>query len=280
MQEFLKDVLSGAAGDALLWALGLCSIAILGLLLRFRSVQRVRDWGSRTFNVPRIEPVLRYGISLNNWIPWTDVVVEPPARDTLVWALEQGGGPYSSTGYSYERITLNAAKPVSFEVLEVAVDYVREPHEQGTAYFAERDGLGGAGMIEPAYFRVHVGADARLENRGIRAERISAPGWAADTSKVTETYQISDARQLHIDLYLRALTEGLYTYTVQVRTLVNGIERRFTFDRAKYGERSYPLRIAYVSDPEMIHENFIGYGPETRWLPGPQPPDSTYESEA
>ncbi|KIK90386.1 hypothetical protein OC70_00045 [Micrococcus luteus] len=269
MSDFVKDMASGVAGDLLLWLGGLIGLAALGLLLRFRPVRRIRNWGSRTFNIPRIDSELRYGISLDNWIPQTDLTEDPPSRDTLVWALERGGGPYTSTGSSYHRITLTAASPVNFEVREVTVSYARETHQRGITYCAVRDGLGGSGTIEPAYFRVHVGVGARHENHDIRAERISAPAWADDSSTVAEPYRITDATQLHIDLYLQALTEGLYTYTVKTTVAVNGIERVFVFGRAEYGNRGHPLRSAYFLNPAQMHEEFVDPPRLTHWLPGP-----------
>lgn len=268
MNDFIKEMANGMAGDLLSWILGLIGLAVLGVLLRLRPVRHIRNWGSRTFNIPHLESELSYGISLDNWIPQTDLTEDPPSRDTLAWALERGGGPYTSSGRSYHRITLTAANLVNFEVREVSVSYTRETHERGTTYFAVRDGLGGGGMTEPAYFRVQVGADARRENHNIRAERISAPAWADDSSTVSEPYRISDARQLHIDLYIQALTEGLYTYTVKTRVAVNGIERVVVFDRAEYDNRAHPLRSAYLLNPAQMHEEFVEAPRLTRWLPG------------
>lgn len=257
MNDVFRDMATGAAGGVLLWILGLIGMAVLGLLLRFRPVRRVRNWGSRTFNIPRVEPALRYEISLDNWVPQTDLAETPPSRDTLVWALDKGGGPYTNTGCSFHRVTVTATKPVNFEVREMTVSYARETHNRGTTYFAVRDGLGGGGTIEPAYFRVKVGAGARHENHNIRAQRISAPVWADDSSTVKDPYRISNARQLHIDLYVQALAEGLYTYTVKACILVNDIERTFMFNCAEYGNRAHPLRSAYFLDPTQMHEEFV-----------------------
>ena len=86
---------------------------------------------------------------------------------------------------------------------------------------------------------------------------------------MAEPYRITDATQLHIDLYLQALTEGLYTYTVKTTVAVNGIERVFVFGRAEYGNRGHPLRSAYFLNPAQMHEEFVDPPRLTHWLPGP-----------
>ncbi|KFC50406.1 hypothetical protein GY12_02850 [Micrococcus luteus] len=81
---------------------------------------------------------------------------------------------------------------------------------------------------------------------------------------------VSDATHLDIDLLLSFLTEGVYTYSVEVEVAVNGVSRTLKVEKALIGDQELPLKMVFAREPAMVHEEFTEY-PHTRWLPGPRP---------
>ena len=52
-----------------------------------------------------------------------------------MWALENGGGPLTTTGSRMRTITLTTQKPVAFELQRVWVTYTRQDLPEGTAFY-------------------------------------------------------------------------------------------------------------------------------------------------
>ncbi|WP_218832405.1 hypothetical protein, partial [Micrococcus luteus] len=89
------------------------------------------------------------------------------------------------------------------------------------------------------------------------------------------TSPLQPRRRLHhfqgLDhLLLSFLTEGVYTYSVEVEVAVNGVSRTLKVEKAPIGDQELPLKMVFAREPAMVHEEFTEY-PHTRWLPGPRP---------
>lgn len=266
MDEFISDVLSGATSDALLKVSGLVFILLAGLALRFGWVRRIRIWCVRTVNYPRVEAISHYGASLDNWSPIGSTDAPPPPRDlSRRWALENGGGPLTVTGSLTRTIALTVKKPASFEILRVWVTYSRKELPTGTAFFNVSDGFG-AGFREPARFIAILGYQGGTNHR-VPAKRVVS--FDAPEKESAGAYRLTEATDLQIDLHLTLLTEGIYTYSIEVDVAVNGIRRVFTVDKAMLDDQEFPLTTVFARNPEMVHEEFTEY-PETKWLPGPR----------
>lgn len=267
MSDFLRDALSGAVSTILVAGAGALLVVLGGLGLRFAWIRRVRNRAVRALNVPRVEAMSRYGISLDNWSPVGSVDDPPPGRGgTLMWALENGGGPLTTTGSRMRTITLTTQKPVAFELQRVWVTYTRQDLPDGTAFYDVSDGLG-AGERVPARFVAALGHEGRATNR-FAAKHVS--DFDLPQKEAPVPYRLSDATHLDIDLLLSFLTEGVYTYSVEVEVAVNGVSRTLKVEKALIGDQELPLKMVFAREPAMVHEEFTEY-PHTRWLPGPRP---------
>lgn len=267
MEELLGEIVNGAAIDLVLKLGAFLIVFLSGWALRFAWVRRLRTKAVRAANLPRVEASSRYGFSLDNWSPVGSVDDPPPPRDsTLQWALANGGGPLTTSGSRLRTITITATKPVSFEVLRVWVTYTRKDLPQGTAFLNVSDGLG-AGIREPARFRAALGFQGQTRNR-FAAKNVS--DFDNPKDEAPSPYRLSDATELQIDLMLRFLSEGIYTYSIEVEVAVNGIRRNLNIEKALVGDREFPFTAVFARDPVMVHEEFTEY-PHTRWLPGPRP---------
>ncbi|MCK6213438.1 hypothetical protein KZX15_03415 [Micrococcus luteus] len=183
-----------------------------------------------------------------------------------MWALENGGGPLTTTGSRMRTITLTTQKPVAFELQRVWVTYTRQDLPEGTAFYDVSDGLG-AGEREPARFVAALGHEGRATNR-FAAKHVS--DFDLPQKEAPVPYRLSDATHLDIDLLLSFLTEGVYTYSVEVEVAVNGVSRTLKVEKALIGDQELPLKMVFAREPAMVHEEFTEY-PHTRWLPGPRP---------
>ena len=132
-----------------------------------------------------------------------------------MWALENGG-PLTTTGSRMRTITLTTQKPVAFELQRVWVTYTRQDLPEGTAFYDVSDGLG-AGEREPARFVAALGHEGRATNR-FAAKHVS--DFDLPQKEAPVPYRLSDATHLDIDLLLSFLTEGVYTYSVEVEVAV------------------------------------------------------------
>lgn len=265
--DFLRGVLSDALSTILVAGAGALLLVLGGLALRFAWVRRARNRAVRALNIPRVEATSRYGYSLDNWSPVGSVNDPPPGRGgTLMWALENGGGPMTTTGSRMRTITLTTQKPVAFELQRVWVTYTRQDLPEGTAFYDVSDGLG-AGEREPARFVAALGHEGRATNR-FAAKHVS--DFDLPQKEAPVPYRLSDATHLDIDLLLSFLTEGVYTYSVEVEVAVNGVSRTLKVEKAPIGDQELPLKMVFAREPAMVHEEFTEY-PHTRWLPGPRP---------
>lgn len=267
MNDLMNDVVSGLIGDGLKWVM--LSLVALGggFALHFSLPRRVRNWAIRSVNMPRVEAVSHYGFSLDNWSPVGSAEDPPPARDsTLAWSLDNGGGPLTVTGSLTRTIALTVKKPASFEILRVWATYSRKELPTGTAFFNVSDGFG-AGFREPARFIASLGYQGGTNHR-VPAKRVVS--FDAPEKESAGAYRLTEATDLQIDLHLTLLTEGIYTYSIEVDVAVNGIRRVFTVDKAMLDDQEFPLTTVFARNPEMVHEEFTEY-PETKWLPGPPP---------